>query len=76
MAETRKPTGTNYLTTTLRYLVVGQRALWQLFESHPVRTVLRWYWATWDMARDGTRVLVDVGWYGPESRGFPDGVAD
>ena len=28
------------------------------------------------MARDGTWVLVDAGWYGLESCGFPDRVAD
>ena len=54
----------------------GKRVLWQVVEYHPVRIVLRWYWATWDMARDGTCVLVDAGWCGPESCGFPDGVAD
>ena len=42
--------------------VVGKRVLWQLVESHPVRIVVRWYWATWCMARDGTWVLVDAGW--------------
>ena len=41
-----------------------------------MRNVLRWCWNTWDMARDGTLVLVDAGWYGPESCGFPDGVND
>ena len=30
----------------------------------------------WDMARDGSWVLMDAGRYGPESCGFRDGVAD
>ena len=33
-------------------VVVGKRVLWQLVGSHPVRNVLRWYWAKWDMTRD------------------------
>ena len=56
--------------------LVGKRVLWQLVESHPVRNVWRWCWATWDMARDGQWVLADAGWYGPEPCGFPGGVAD
>ena len=61
---------------TRRRIVVGKRVLWQLVECHRVPNVMRVYWATWDMARDGTWVLVDTGWYGFEPCGFRDGVAD
>ena len=56
--------------------VVGKRVLGPLVESHSGANVLRWYWATWDVARDGTWFVVDAGRYGPESCGFRDGVAD
>ena len=59
-----------------RGVLLEKRVLWQLVKSHPVRNVLRRYWATYDMARDGTWVPVDAGWYGPESCGLCDGVAD